>query len=337
MAKMWLVVHHPLRRADGGTSIPQETKERLFLTSIDVIRYSRVLEMQQKTMKWGWLFRTYVQWHAVAFLLAELCVRTSGPGVDEGWRVLEGVFSEWGGQIALHKKGMLWKPLRRLLIKARAVRARELERRRRFPIDGTLGPVGLGVDGEGFVGVYQAAVKGGFGNDNNSAVDGVPLAMNSTKIPAPNHQQYLRPTEVSDTSTLFTDVDAVAALDPAGLQGLDTHPVSLYNIHPNNPNVALFGQPPGMIPPWLQNDPLAMIGTGGVTVESGGVVGGGFDMMGGLADGMEGLDGDGEMDGLDMDLGNMNWEGWDDMVRDFNMDSSGQEGLFGEYKDRLAL
>ena len=128
---MWLIIHHPLQRE--GDPLSKETKDRIFLTSIDVIRYSRILESQQKTMKWGWLFRTYIQWHAVAFLLSELCSRTLGPDVDEAWEVLDAVFEEWGGTVSAHKKGMLWKPIRRLMARARAARAKALELQRLAP------------------------------------------------------------------------------------------------------------------------------------------------------------------------------------------------------------
>jgi hypothetical protein len=138
MAKIWLVIHHPFRKS--GTTISQETRDRTFLTSVDVIRYSRMLETQQKTSKWGWLFRTYFQWHAVAFLLSELCVRRSGTAVDEAWEVLGEAFPDWNDSVAVHKRSMLWRPIVKLLRRARIVRIHELESRKRYPKDGSLGP-----------------------------------------------------------------------------------------------------------------------------------------------------------------------------------------------------
>ncbi len=141
MSKMWLIVHHPFKRADGGANLPQETKDRLFVTSVEVIEFSRLLETEQSTTKWGWLFRTYVQWHAVAYTLSELCTRTRGKSVDRAWNAIDDVFADWAGVILASKKGMLWKPLRVLMTKASAARARELEKDAHFPKDGTLGPV----------------------------------------------------------------------------------------------------------------------------------------------------------------------------------------------------
>ena len=140
MAKMWLVVHHPLQRSDAGAGLPQETKDRLFITSVEVIEFSRLLETEKATLRWGWLFRTYVQWHALAFVLSQLCFRTEGPDVEKAWCVIEGVFDEWGGALSSNQRGMMWKPLRKLMARARQARQHALERRARFPLDGSLGP-----------------------------------------------------------------------------------------------------------------------------------------------------------------------------------------------------
>jgi hypothetical protein len=131
MSKMWLVVYHPHQRKDGGATLPQETKDKLFITSLENVEYSILLETEARTMKWGWLFRTYVQWHAIAFLLSELCVRTKGEAVERAWRALEATAGRWwfplndASPLRKGREGTLWKPLRKLLMKARAARERE--------------------------------------------------------------------------------------------------------------------------------------------------------------------------------------------------------------------
>ncbi|KAF2095698.1 hypothetical protein NA57DRAFT_44011, partial [Rhizodiscina lignyota] len=124
MSKMWLMIYHPFQRQDGGNSLPQETKDKLFLTSLENIEYSLLLENEERTKKWGWLFQTYVQWHAIAFLLNGLCVRTQGEYVERAWRAVEIVTSRrWGAEYANNRlKSHLWRPLRRLMNKARAAR-----------------------------------------------------------------------------------------------------------------------------------------------------------------------------------------------------------------------
>jgi hypothetical protein len=83
-------------------------------------------------MKWGWLFRTYVQWHAIAFLLSELCTRTKGEAVERAWRALEATAGRWwfplndASPYSKGRQGCLWMPLRKLLAKAKAAREKEL-------------------------------------------------------------------------------------------------------------------------------------------------------------------------------------------------------------------
>lgn len=141
MAKMWLIAHQPFKREDGGANLPQKTKDRLFVTCVEVLEFGRLLGTEQSTIKWGWLFRGYFQWHAVAYILSELCTRTKGETVDRAWNAIDSVLADWGGVIVASKRGMLWRPLRKLMAKARAARMREVEIDARFPKDGTLGPV----------------------------------------------------------------------------------------------------------------------------------------------------------------------------------------------------
>ena len=132
MTKMWLIVYHPHQRKDGGKSLPQETKDKLFITSLENLEYSLLIETEARTMHWSWLFRTYVQWHAIAFLLSELCVRTKGEAVERAWRALDLTAGRrWfplrdSTPYAKGQVGCLWLPLRKLMAKARAAREREL-------------------------------------------------------------------------------------------------------------------------------------------------------------------------------------------------------------------
>ncbi|KAK4984755.1 hypothetical protein LTR66_008389 [Elasticomyces elasticus] len=124
MAKMWLMVYHPFQRQDGGASLPPETKDKLFITSLENIEYSILLETESRTIKWGWLFKTYMQWHALAFLLSELCHRTTGDIVERAWQAVDKTREgRWGEVAGDSRSGHLWKPLRKLLAKAKAARA----------------------------------------------------------------------------------------------------------------------------------------------------------------------------------------------------------------------
>jgi hypothetical protein len=123
LAKLWLMVHHPMTRKDGG-NVTQATRESLFLTAIEVLEFGRLLEADPKTAKWGWLFRTNMQWHGVAFVLSEICVRPICPVTDRAWNAVSSIYTEWAVQ-ATHKKGMLWRPLAALMKRAAATRSKQ--------------------------------------------------------------------------------------------------------------------------------------------------------------------------------------------------------------------
>ena len=192
MAKMWLVVHHPLSRNDLGAGLSQEVKDRLFHTSVEVIEFSRLLETDRSTLKWGWLFRTYVQWHALAFVLSELCFRTTGPAVEKAWAVIESALADEETHISSNQRGMLWKPLRKLLIKAKAGRKKGLPNQSRFPLDGSIGP---NVPSLGIPPGPMSTMNGitdFVAFDTSSSIDGFPAMMTSQSM-NPNglgQQQY---------------------------------------------------------------------------------------------------------------------------------------------------
>ncbi|KAF4768314.1 hypothetical protein HAV15_002243 [Penicillium sp. str.  len=123
LAKLWLIVHHPMTRRDRG-NVSQATRESLFLTAIEVLEFGHLLETDPKTAKWGWLFRTNMQWHGVAFVLSEICVRPICPMTDRAWTAVSSIYTEWATQ-ATHKKGMLWRPLAALMKRASAIRTKQ--------------------------------------------------------------------------------------------------------------------------------------------------------------------------------------------------------------------
>lgn len=126
LAKLWLIVHHPMTRKDRVTSVSQATRQSLFLTAIEVLEFGRLLETNEKTTKWAWLFRTNMQWHGFAFVLSEICVRPICPVTDRAWLIINSLYSDWERQ-AKHKKGMLWRPLAALMKRASATRAKQQE------------------------------------------------------------------------------------------------------------------------------------------------------------------------------------------------------------------
>ncbi|RAL67986.1 hypothetical protein DID88_008710 [Monilinia fructigena] len=104
-AKMSLIIYHPLIRPGRPQCLSPHTKDRLLKSSIEVIEYSRILETEASTKKWGWLFRTYVQWHAIAFILGELSVRKNSLLVERAWQAIDSAFDDWSDAVGSSKRG----------------------------------------------------------------------------------------------------------------------------------------------------------------------------------------------------------------------------------------
>lgn len=120
VAKFWLLAHQPLSNTLREDEVlAQETHNRLFLTAIEVVEFSRLIDTNENTMKWSWLFRTHMQLSVLAFILSELCVRYPCPVVDRAWRAVNSVYRVWQIQSET-KRHMLWRAIRKL--KERATR-----------------------------------------------------------------------------------------------------------------------------------------------------------------------------------------------------------------------
>ncbi|KAK1238852.1 hypothetical protein MKX08_005913 [Trichoderma sp. CBMAI-0020] len=138
--KMQLVAHHPSLRRAGYTELPKETQEYLFTSSIMILEYWLALNTEKKTQKWRWLCETYIQWYALAFLLSALCVRPESEEVERAWNAVDATL-QLGLKLSnvAHKTTGInpndasdideifcdaYKPLHRLIKKARAARSR---------------------------------------------------------------------------------------------------------------------------------------------------------------------------------------------------------------------
>jgi hypothetical protein len=132
LGKMWLVAHHPYLRRRSVDVLPQDIKDRLFSMAISTIEDWVLLNNEPRTSNLRWLCETYIQWYAVTFLLSELCTRTEGEVVDRAWCAVDATFdlaakiASDTGQTARHDldgdRNDPFKPLRRLLAKARSAR-----------------------------------------------------------------------------------------------------------------------------------------------------------------------------------------------------------------------
>ncbi|KAH8895407.1 hypothetical protein GQ53DRAFT_715066 [Thozetella sp. PMI_491] len=124
LTKMWLAVHTPSPGSRDGASqnVPVHVRNLALEKSIEVLEISDVLETAPRAARWAWLFLTHVQWHAVVFVLAYLCVSPDAPLARRAWLVIDKVYRRWSSTIQA-RKGMLWKPVRQLMRRATRLRS----------------------------------------------------------------------------------------------------------------------------------------------------------------------------------------------------------------------
>lgn len=118
IARTWLVVYYPLRQKDGA-NLPSSIRDQLFTISIKVLELSCELLTSPALAQWTWHAKTHVQWHAVAFVLSEICSRPPSQDCDHGWEYIQTVYNRWKMK---ENKGNLWRPINRLMARAQYVR-----------------------------------------------------------------------------------------------------------------------------------------------------------------------------------------------------------------------
>lgn len=144
LATMWLMAYRPLQRHPDSHT-PFNTRHPGILNlSVQVIEKSMQVSMDTPTQSFRWISSIWVQWHALAVTIAELCVQTEGPTVERAWAVVNIAFEEIARHVADSEKGRLWRPIKKLMNRAQAVRRKHLEdvtaKQRTLPSAGVLQP-----------------------------------------------------------------------------------------------------------------------------------------------------------------------------------------------------
>jgi len=332
MSKMWLMVYHPFQRHDGGASLPSETKDKLFITSLENIEYSLLLETEARTMKWGWLFRTYMQWHALAFMLSELCHRTQGDLVERAWIAVEKTRDgRWGRPLTDdNRAGHLWRPLKKLYRKAKDARQRgiaeEMRTKQGVMVTAANGqPVIIG--GTQPSRTYSPNANSMFGHPTRPTMTRAPLSQAQLQrftegptygvVPLDKHELLKSPKILQDTSGAEVDPMETAGLNNEPAMGQTYYPNDLPpsqpQQHPQQPFTDASQQPPyAWMPTAPPFDPNVAFPPPGDPNNIN------FPPMR-----MDSIDSNGLPDfSMDPDIstGDLNWDNFDELVRQYGMD-----------------
>ncbi|KAH7354539.1 hypothetical protein B0T11DRAFT_128981 [Plectosphaerella cucumerina] len=135
MSKIWLMAYHPFQQPRNQNNLSQRIRDKLFLVSVESIEYANQLDNDPRTRKWSWLFATYFQWHALAFLLSELCHCTQGQFVERAWRAMEElVRTRFGDTQSDPRRAIRWHAMKRLMLKARQARDQTVREEQRVQL-----------------------------------------------------------------------------------------------------------------------------------------------------------------------------------------------------------
>lgn len=136
VAKMTLVIYQPmLFPGPNGEVLSDEIRERLFTAATEIFEYNHQLNSDPRSKQWRWLFQTYTQWHAVAYVLMEVARRPLTPGVERAWAALNSIFASPQPDDLDRIAGdqSVWLPLKKLYLKAKKHRDTEIVRLKSDP------------------------------------------------------------------------------------------------------------------------------------------------------------------------------------------------------------
>ncbi|KAI9718651.1 MAG: hypothetical protein M1828_006659 [Chrysothrix sp. TS-e1954] len=115
----------PLQR-HPGCQAPRVSGTSVLTIAIEVLEKTRVMWSSPKVQPWCWWGRMYNQWFAIAVACGELCVSSSGSIVERAWRIVEPSYAWYAQGVADSTKGKLWRPIEKMMRKAKENRARAM-------------------------------------------------------------------------------------------------------------------------------------------------------------------------------------------------------------------
>lgn len=116
-----MMLHYPRGRKGGSGSVAVEVRDRLFRDSIEMLELTNRILTNPALARWHWHGKSWVPWHAVAFVLSELGSRPPSADCDRAWEQVQ-TTCNFDGQKAQSRRGNMWRPIRRMMAKARYVR-----------------------------------------------------------------------------------------------------------------------------------------------------------------------------------------------------------------------
>lgn len=91
LAKLKLAVLKP-RTRQYEHLLMQETFRK---ACVEILERARALQLYERGKQWLWLFQTYIEWDALAYLLINLSLVPAGNEVEVAWAAAEKIYNHW--------------------------------------------------------------------------------------------------------------------------------------------------------------------------------------------------------------------------------------------------
>ncbi|GLB02353.1 hypothetical protein AtubIFM57258_003698 [Aspergillus tubingensis] len=138
-ASMQLITLRPLQRAPNFTP-PLVRGDRLLEFAVNVLTAAYRLRSDPRFATYKWIEFAFPPWHSLAVALAELCVCDDKAVMERFWEPVEYTFNQLGRVIADSQRGMLWKPMVKLMDRAKERRTQLLSTSSSTPAGSGSGP-----------------------------------------------------------------------------------------------------------------------------------------------------------------------------------------------------
>ncbi|KFA64454.1 hypothetical protein S40285_01095 [Stachybotrys chlorohalonatus IBT 40285] len=142
MAKMRLVIYQPVIFPGSNQHMSEDIRDRVFAAAIEIIEFNHRLNTDSRCKNYRWLFLSYTNWPAIAYLLIEICRRPWSALVERSWEAVHG-YDRDPTEIARNTDHIaVFLPLHMLFVRARKHRTAEIARLKANPeearrLDGT--------------------------------------------------------------------------------------------------------------------------------------------------------------------------------------------------------
>ncbi|KAH6951324.1 fungal-specific transcription factor domain-containing protein [Fusarium avenaceum] len=123
-----LLIYHPVLSSGLRSSISNNVRDYLVAASIETIECLHVLETMSAPHRRGWIFGTYLHWHATAFLLESLYLRPQETDVSrQSWNALALALGLWITSSGARGACWPWSALVKLVEKGKRIHEASLD------------------------------------------------------------------------------------------------------------------------------------------------------------------------------------------------------------------